>query len=143
MKTKFTSLVTVKKNSVQKSESIVEDANATLKNASNALKISIQSLDEIDAPQSGTMNDFLASRTLLDLTRTNIQYNKEWLEFATTQLNAAKEQLKLDMVEYEKFKYLDLEEIKKILQKQKMLEAKELDEVALMTHARKNNRKKG
>ena len=45
------------------------------------------------------------------------------------------------MIEYEKFKYLDLQEIKKIIKKQKMLEAKELDEVALMTYARKTDTK--
>ena len=142
MKTKFTSLVTVKKNSMQKSERIVQSANATLNSASVALEIAIKSLDNIDTPQSGSMTDFLASRSLLDTTRASIKHNQEWLEYATTQLKAAKEQLKFDMIEYEKFKYLDLQEIKKKLKELKIQEAKELDEVALITHTRKNNQKK-
>jgi len=142
MKTKFTSLVTVKKNSMQKSERVVQNANATLNSASIALEISINSLDDIDTPQSGSMTEFLASRSLLDSTRSSIKHNQEWVEYATTQLGAAKEQLKFDMVEYEKFKYLDLQEIKKILKEIKVKEAKELDEVALMTHTRKNKYKK-
>jgi flagellar biosynthesis chaperone FliJ len=142
MKTKFTSLVTVKKNSMQKSERVVQNANATLNSAHTALELSRKSLQSIEAPTNGSMQEFLASRTLLDFTRANIQHNQKWLEFAQNQLRAAKEQLKFDMIEYEKFKYLDLEEIKKIIKKQKIQEAKELDEVALMTHTRKHNQKK-
>jgi len=139
MKTRFSSLVTLKKSTMKKSERVVQSANADLNSAVMALEISNNSLNTIDTPESGIMNDFLASRRLLDSARDLIKHNQEWTEYAKNQVFLAKEQLKLDMVEYEKFKYLDLQEIKKIIKKQKMLEAKELDEVALMTHARKNN----
>ena len=142
MKTKFTSLVAVKKNSMQKSERVVQAANATLNSAYTALEIAKKSLNDIEAPQSGSMHDFLASRTLLDVTRASIKHNEDWVSYATTQLSAAKEQLKFDMIEYEKFKYLDLEEIKKRLKEIKLKEAKDLDEVALMTHTRHNKHKK-
>ena len=124
---------------MKKSERAVQSANADLNSAVMALEISKNSLNSIDTPQSGVMNDFLASRRLLDSGRDLIKHNQEWAEYAKNQVSLAKEQLKIDMVEYEKFKYLDLQEIKKIIKKQKMLEAKELDEVALMTHTRKNN----
>ncbi|MCD6191321.1 MAG: flagellar FliJ family protein [Sulfurimonas sp.] len=124
---------------MKKSERAVQSANADLNSAVMALEISKNSLNSIDTPQSGIMNDFLASRRLLDSGRDLIKHNQEWTEYAKNQVTLVKEQLKIDMVEYEKFKYLDLQEIKKIIKKQKMLEAKELDEVALMTHARKNN----
>ena len=139
MKTRFSSLVTLKKSTMKKSERAVQSANADLNSAVMALEISKNSLNSIDTPQSGIMNDFLASRRLLDSGRDLIKHNQEWTEYAKNQVTLVKEQLKIDMVEYEKFKYLDLQEIKKIIKKQKMLEAKELDEVALMTHARKNN----
>ncbi len=137
MKTRFSSLVTLKKSTMKKSERALQSANADLNSAYMALEISKKSLNSIDTPESGIMSDFLASRTLLDSGRELIKHNQEWAEYAKNQVSLAKEQLKLDMVEYEKFKYLDLQEIKKIIKKQKMLEAKELDEVALMTHARK------
>ena len=141
MKTRFSSLVTLKKSTMQKSERVLQSANADLNSAVMALEISKNSLNSIDTPQSGIMNDFLASRRLLDSGRDLIKHNQEWTEYAKNQVSLAKEQLKIDMVEYEKFKYLDLQEIKKIIKKQKMLEAKELDEVALMTHARRQNNK--
>jgi len=137
MKTRFSSLVTLKKSTMKKSERALQSANADLNSAYMALEISKKSLNSIDTPESGIMSDFLASRTLLNSGRELIKHNQEWAEYAKNQVSLAKEQLKLDMVEYEKFKYLDLQEIKKIIKKQKMLEAKELDEVALMTHARK------
>ena len=136
MKTRFSSLVTLKKNTMKKSERVVQSANADLNSAVMALEISKSSLNTIDTPENGIMSDFLASRRLLDSARDLIKHNKEWVTYSKTQVSLAKEQLKIDMVEYEKFKYLDLQEIKKIIKKQKMLEAKELDEVALMTHTR-------
>jgi len=42
------------------------------------------------------------------------------------------------MMEHEKFQYLDFEEIKAELKKRKFKEAKDLDEIALMTYAKKN-----
>ena len=137
MKTRFSSLVTLKKSTMDKSERVVQGANADLNSAAVALEISYNALEGIDSPLQGEMSQMLASRTLLESQRGLIQHNHEWVEFAKKQLHNAKEQLKLDMIEHEKFKYLELEEIKKMIKEIQLQEAKELDEVALMTHARK------
>jgi flagellar export protein FliJ len=139
MKTRFSSLVTIKKSTMQKSERVLQSANADLNSATIALQNSYNSLDDVDAPTSGTMAEMLASRTLLSSQRDMIEHNKEWVYFAQNQVAQAKDKLKKDMIEHEKFKYLELEEIKKVLKEQKIQEAKDLDEVALMTHAKKNN----
>ncbi|MEA1891892.1 MAG: flagellar export protein FliJ [Campylobacterota bacterium] len=138
MKTRFTSLVKLKKNSMDKSERVVQKANADLNSASTALEISYNSLNEIELPQSGSMSDFLASRTLLESGRGLIKHNQEWVGFAQNQVKQAKEQLKIDMIEHEKFKYLDFQEIQKEIKKRKVQEMKDLDEVALMTYAQKD-----
>ena len=124
---------------MQKSERVVQKANADLNSASMALEISYSSLKDVEAPSSGSMCEFLASRTLLNSQRGVIKHNSEWVGFAKQQADKAKEQLKLDMVEHEKFKYLELQEIKEAIKKKKVQEAKDLDEIALMTYARKNN----
>ena len=139
MKTRFSSLVTLKKSTMQKSERVVQSANADLNSAATALEISYNRLDEIESPNSGTMSQMLASRSLLSSQRSQITHNQEWVEFAKKQVESAKEQLKLDMIEHEKFKYLELVEIKKMIKKIKLQEAKDLDEIALMTYARKEN----
>ncbi|WP_321779347.1 flagellar export protein FliJ [Sulfurimonas sp.] len=137
MKTRFTPLVKLKKTTMEKSESLVQKANADLNSAAMALQIAYNSLDDIESPTSGSMSDFLASRSLLSSGRGLIEHNKEWVNFASTQVGHAKEQLKLDMIEFEKFKYLELQEIQKKIKKIKKQEAKDLDEVALMTYSYK------
>ena len=138
MRTRFSSLVKLKKSSMQKSERVVQKANADLNSATMALQLSYSSLEDVESPKTGTMGEMLASRTLLDSQRGLIQHNKEWVDFAKKQVESAKAQLKRDMIEHEKFKYLELEEIKKEIKKKKLLEAKELDEVALMTYKEKD-----
>lgn len=134
MKTRYTSLVSVKKDIMQKSERVLQSANANLNSALVALELSLIELKNIPSPTTGQISDFLASRTLLDSQRVIIQHDQEWVEFARNEIRNASAQLKLDMVEYEKFNYLELEEIKVILLKRKRDEAKELDEIALMTY---------
>ena len=137
MKTRYSPLVTLKKSTMQKSERVLQSANADLNSATMALEMAYNSLDTIQAPQSGTMSDMLASRTLINSQRGLIEHNKNWKNFAKNQVSQAKDKLKSDMIEYEKFNYLEVQEVKKMLQEIKIKEAKDLDEVALMTHARK------
>jgi flagellar FliJ-like protein len=104
VKTRFSSLVKLKKTTMEKSERVVQKANADLNSASMALEISYQSIQNITPPQSGSMKEFLANRTLLSSGRGIIEHNKEWVGFAKNQVNEAKEKLKLDMIEHEKLK---------------------------------------
>ena len=137
MKTRYTSLVNVKKNIMQKSERVVQSANAALHNASAALETSLEELQLIQTPLHGKITEFLSVRSLLDSQRTLIAHNEQWVEYAKTDLFKAKEQLKLHMIEFEKFHYLEYQEIEKELKKRKLQEAKDLDEIALITHTRK------
>ena len=140
MKTRYTSLVSVKKNTMQKSEQVLESANTNLNNALTALEISFNELSDISTPQTGQITEFLSIRALLDAQRAMIKNNEEWVEFAKNEILQAKKQLKVDMIEFEKFNYLELEEVKKVLNKIKIQEAKDLDEVALMTYDKKKNK---
>jgi len=125
---------------MQESEQALTRANISFNDAKSALENSYSSLENIQMPDSGSMADFLATRTLVSSQRGIIDHNKEWVNYAKNQLANAKEQLKKDMIEYEKYKYLELEEIKKIIKKQKQKESKDLDEIALITFARKDER---
>jgi len=133
MKTRYSPLVKLKKSTMDKSERLVQQKNMELNNAINSLESSYKSLEEIEQPSSGNIHNLLASRSLLTSQRDLINNNKNWVEFAREQLESAKNQFKKDMIEYEKYKYLDLEEIKKYQKELKVKEAKNLDEVALMT----------
>jgi len=134
MKTRYSSLVTIKKDVMKKSERVVQDANLDVLNAKNALSTSYKILESMQIPQEGSMSEFLSYQTLLLSQREEIKHNHEWVQYAQNQLNEVKQQLKMDMIEHEKFKYLEFQEIQKILKEIKIQEAKELDEVAIITH---------
>ena len=138
MKSRFSPLVKVKKNSMQKSERFLQKATVNLNSASSALELSYNTLKEIAPPSRGSMSQMLASRTLLNSQRELIKHNQEWVTFAKNQIEQAKVQLKADMIELEKFQYLELQEIKQELKKRALQEAKDFDEVALMTYMGKN-----
>ncbi len=142
MKTRYSPLVSVKKNIMQKSERVLQSANANFNNAKEALEISLQELHTIKTPQTGNIQEFLSARTLLDAQRNVITHNEEWMQFAHRKIEEAKEQLKKDSIEYEKFNYLELEEIKRVMKERKIQEGKDLDEVALMTYGMKHKKNK-
>jgi flagellar biosynthesis chaperone FliJ len=122
---------------LQKSERALQSANANLQNAMTALELSFSELDSIDTPTTGKISNFLSSRMLFDAQRALIQRNEEWVAFSKAEIAKAQEKLKSDMIEYEKFNYLELQEIKAELKRRKIEEAKELDEIALMTYDKK------
>lgn len=134
MKSRFAPLVKFKKNTMQKSEQSLQKANGNLNSAAVALELSYSSLKDVEPPKVGKMSEMLASRMLLDSQRELINHNKEWVKFASNQVNQAKKQLKVDMMEHEKFQYLELQEMKQELKKRKAAEAKNLDEIALMSY---------
>lgn len=140
MKTRFTSLVKLKKNKMKKSEEFLQKANVNLNSASTALESSYLLLKDLETPSKGSMREMLSSRVLFNSQMETIKHNKEWVDFAANQVTQAKNQLKKDMIEHEKFQYLEFEEIKNELKKRKIKEAKDLDEIALMTYTGKNNR---
>ena len=142
MKTRYSPLVSVKKNIMQKSERAVQSANSNLHSANEALKTSLLELHTIETPQTGNIQEFLSARTLLDVQRDMIKQNEEWIVFALQEIKEAKEQLKKDSIEYEKFNYLELEEIKRVMKERKIQEGKDLDEVALMTYGMKHKKNK-
>jgi len=142
MKTRFSSLVSLKKNTMQKSERALQNANKILQSAKEALAKSLAQLQDISSPENGVISEFLATRTLLDSQRAIISHNEAWVAYAKEDVLKAQEQLKHDMIEYEKFKYLELQEIEKQLKEQKIKEAKDLDEVALMTFTKKTDYKR-
>ena len=133
MKTRYSSLVAIKKNAMQQSEQQLQKANQALHSAQEALRLSLEELQNIPPLEHGQASDFLANRTLLDSQRRLIVHNENWVVYASRDVERAKEELKLVTIEYEKFKYLEHQEIQRILQEAKTKEAKDLDEVALMT----------
>ncbi len=140
MKTRFTPLVKIKKGAMDKCENELSIANKNLQNAHISLDEAYNELKKTSLPNSGTISMMLQVKTLQESQRNLIEEKKSWLNFAKEQHQSAKELLKKSSVEYEKFKYLELDEIKKNLKKLAQQEAKDMDEVALMGYMRKKGK---
>lgn len=140
MKTRYTPLLKIKKNDLDRCERELQQANFSLKNAETSLSEAYGTLQNIQLPQNGKIQDMLSSRTYIDLQRSIVDDKKNWVSFAQTQVELAISKLKISNIEYEKFKYLELDEIKKALKQKSIQESKDLDEIATMTHNRRENR---
>jgi len=132
MKTRFTPLVKIKKNQLQKCELAFEQTNTMVKSAVAAVKEAVMSLNNCKCVRHGKMQQFLADKAVLDYQRMVVNQKKDWLAYAQNDLSVARQKLKEASLEYEKFKYLELEEIKKILKQQQFLDAKEMDDIAML-----------
>jgi len=131
MKTRFTPLVKIKKNDLDKCERDFSRANKDKQNAQSALDDAYLQLKETSALSQGTMAQMLQERTILDIQRNVIEQKRSWLNFASEQVIQFQETLQKSAIEYEKYKYLEIKEIEVILKKRAKLEAKQLDESAL------------
>ena len=140
MRTQFTSLVRVKKNAVDKCEQDLLQANEAIQNAQQALEISYNELHTTTIPDSGSVSRLLQARMKLTAQRAIIDKNRQWLNYARMQAEKSREVLKASVVEYEKFKYLEAEQIRKILKKQKRELDNELDEIAIQTYGVKRRK---
>ena len=88
-------------------------------------------------PTGGDFSLFRQMQLLKHRVQDEISFNKHNLVLAENALMKAMQQLKVANIEHEKFKYLETNEIEKVLKAQKRKEAKDLDEVALMAFNRK------
>lgn len=139
MKTRYTPLLKVKKNELDRCERELQRANQTLNDARSSLQEAYSLLATLELPKSGTIQEMLSARIFVSTQREIVEERKQWLAFASEQVVFAVEKLKVSNVEYEKFKYLDVQEIKKLVKLRTLKETKDLDEVALMTYNRKDS----
>jgi flagellar biosynthesis chaperone FliJ len=134
VKQRFDTLVKIQKEQTQKFERQLKSSFTNVQNASNALVKAQNDLNSITIPQSGSILNMLQAKELQNAQKRVLDDKKEWLKFAQEQLSKAKESLKTSQLELEKYKYLQNQEIQKELKRIKLVESKQLDEIALMTY---------
>lgn len=139
MKTQYSSLVKIKKDHLDIMEKSVRSCHQTIAIIEVKIEASYIELSSIETPHEGDFSIFRQMQLLKHRVQEEIEFNKYNLEVAKNALLKAMQQLKTANIEYEKFKYLETNEIKKIVKTRKSKEAKELDEIALIAFNRNNN----
>ena len=105
MKTRYTPLLEIKKNDLDRCERDLQQANAAFNNAQVSLKEAYATLESLQIPQHGTIQDMLSARTYISSQRMVVNDKKNWLTFAQNQVELAAQKVKKSNIEYEKFKY--------------------------------------
>jgi flagellar biosynthesis chaperone FliJ len=132
VKTKFDALVKLKKMEVDKLSREITKQNGKIAKATDELKNLNEEFKQIEYPKSGSFSLITQIKILQNALLNQITLKKEEIKFLENQKNLLKAQLRDKELEYEKMKYLQAEEIKKIVNKMKKEEAKKMDEIALM-----------
>jgi len=134
IKTKFDSLVKLKKLKISEIEKEISKLNNQITNATEELEQIQTEISNFQLPQEGNFALITQFKMMLNA-MINQKVNKEkQINFLNNQKEILTNQLKEANLEYEKMKYLQGEEIKKYIKQLKEKEAKEIDEIALMLY---------
>lgn len=134
MKSKYTSLVKLKKKDLDKAERELIAANNALADASGRLNRAYQILSELSLPTHGTAAQLTQAHIMIRAQHNTIEECKIYLEESERKQFQMQTRFKNAMMEYEKFKYLELQEARTFLLQHKKEEAKMLDEIGIMTY---------
>ncbi|MBR8461652.1 flagellar FliJ family protein [Campylobacter sp. faydin G-105] len=132
MKSKFSQVVRVKKQTLDRIEARLVSARAKVVNLELNAKALRAKLDEISMPQSGKMSELKQNLELLRIMRDELDDIKERLELSKKDVMHVEHQYKNANLDFEKIKYLEQEDFKREIKRQKHLEAVTLDEFAIM-----------
>jgi len=140
MKTKFSSILKIKKLETEKLQNEIIKLQNQKKQRQSELEILIEELKKLQPPKNGTVYELQKSfvkssiqKDMIDLKRQNILFLEEQVKLTELKYKEA-------MLEYEKIKHLDEIEVKKKLDMIKRLEAKELDEIGTLLFSRKSDK---
>jgi flagellar biosynthesis chaperone FliJ len=138
MKTRFSPLVKIKKDAMDRCEHELQRTHYRLEQARAALASAYEELRRAEMPTSGGMGEYLQSRMILTLQREAVDRERGRVEEVSADLEKAEAAFRAAMIEYEKFKYLEAEEIKTALQKEKRRHEREMDEIAVQNYTMRN-----
>ena len=120
-------------------EQAVSSCNQTIYLIKKKIEDAYAELHSMQVPRDGDFTVFRQMQLLKKRAQDEIGFNKHNLALAENALVKAMQQLKTANIEHEKFKYLETTEIEKVIKAQKLKEAKDLDEVAVMMFNRSNS----
>lgn len=138
MKSKYAPLVKLKKKDLDRAEQNLIAANNALADASGALDRAYKTLSTLSLPAKGSFTELTQSQMMIQAQHATIEQCREWVAFAEEQQLQMQHVFKSAMIDYEKFKYLELQETKAYIAKIKKEEAKMLDEIGVMTYKRES-----
>lgn len=134
MKSKYSPLTKLKKKELDKCEQDVIRANLGFQNATMALDDAYVLLSTLSLPTMGSMGELLQTQSIIAAQHETIVQCTQGLALAKAHQLQTQRQFKKAMIEYEKFNYLQTQELEAYKARIKKEEAKMLDEIGVMTY---------
>jgi flagellar biosynthesis chaperone FliJ len=140
VKTKFSAVVKVKKQAVDKLQRDIQKINSSILQVKQQIQELQNILFSLTLPQNGNFSLFSQIKAQQNMLRDEIEKFKNQIMVLENRKNELMNELKKANIEYEKMKYIEAQEIKKLLKKNKLKEARYMDELAILL--RKNDESK-
>lgn len=134
MKSRYEPLVKLKKQALDKAEQQLMNANTEAALSDTALHNAYLDLSSCESPLNGSIGELLQAQVMLQAHHREIEACCLRAQRAGINQNFAREAFRLARIEFEKFNYLELQELEATRAKVKQEEAKMLDEVGTMTY---------
>jgi len=131
---RYAPLVKLKKKGLDEAEQMLTRSNAEVEDAQRALESAYNALEDISIPKSGLASELRQGHIYLESRHNDIENCKNRLIHALQQQVLNREIFKKAMIEYEKFNYLEVQEVEKRISKIKSDEQKFLDDIGTMTY---------
>lgn len=135
-KSRYAPLVKLKKKSLDTAERALIGANNTLSSASDKLNHAYEELSRMSLPTKGSVGEFTQATAMIHAQHQSIEGYQQALQIAQEKQVQMRERFKAAMIDFEKFKYLEVQEMNAQLKQLKDQEAKMLDEIGTMTYKR-------
>ena len=137
MKTKFTPLVKLNKQQADEVEQALQKNAQEIVLKQEEIDALVREFATLQEPKSGIYQAFLTFAEHKRYYRTSIDEKAYELALLKQKRGELQELFRQKNIEYEKAKYLENLEIKKVLEKIKKQEAKDLDEISVMLYNQK------
>jgi len=133
-KSRYEPLVKLKKKSLDSAERALIGANNELASATDKLKFSYEELSRMTLPTQGSVGEFTQATAMIHAQHQTIEQYQNKVQVAKFNQHQMRERYKAAMIDFEKFKYLEIQEMKARLKHLKAQEAKMLDEIGTMIY---------
>lgn len=134
MKSRYEPLVKLKKQALDKAEQALMSANNEVSLSDAALENAYAQLSFLTPPQNGSIGELLQAQMIAQAQHREIESCRLRVQRAQHNQNKAREVFRFSRIEFEKFNYLELQEVEAMVAKVKQEEAKMLDEIGTMTY---------
>jgi len=136
MKSKYAPLVKLKKKSLDGAERNLIAANNALSSASDKLSHAYTALSHMALPTKGSVGEFSQATAMIHAQHQTIEEYQRVFHDAQQKQILMRERFKVAQIDYEKFKYLEVQEMNAYAKMLKDKEAKMLDEIGTMMYKR-------